>query len=121
MELMAEYRDMLERHPCRAILDTPCPKPKTVHRYSGGVERWRPLVQQYFGKNTDKALRVMACESRGNPNAKNRRSSASGLFQFLSSTWKTWGVGDVFDPEANVAAAARLSHGGTTWRAWSCG
>ena len=31
--------------------------------------------------------RVLACESGGNPTAENPRSSASGLWQFLDSTW----------------------------------
>lgn len=36
-------------------------------------------------------LRIIQCESRGNPLAENRRSSASGLYQYLDSTWNNWG------------------------------
>jgi hypothetical protein len=47
-------------------------------------------------------------ESRGNPNAVNPRSGASGLGQFLASTWRTTPQGragySVFDPIANRAA-----------------
>lgn len=35
--------------------------------------------------------RVLACESGGNPTAENPRSSASGLWQFLDSTWAGFG------------------------------
>lgn len=49
-------------------------------------------------------------ESGGNPNAINPRSGASGLLQFLPSTWRTTPQGraglSVFDPIAARAAAA---------------
>lgn len=35
------------------------------------------------------ARRVAQCESNLNPRAENPRSSASGLFQFISSTWRS--------------------------------
>lgn len=51
---------------------------------------------------------IIARESRGNPNAVNRSSGASGLGQFLGSTWKSTPQGkagySVFDPVANRAA-----------------
>jgi hypothetical protein len=47
-------------------------------------------------------------ESRGNPNAVNPRSGASGLGQFLRGTWLSTPQGragySVFDPSANRAA-----------------
>lgn len=143
MRLMEEYRDMIERHPCRSVIDTwydSCnpsdpprhaspsrsgnPSPSAGSGMGSNVEQWRPIVEQYFGDNTNAALRVMACESGGNPNAKNPRSSASGLFQFLASTWtSTTGEtypGNVFDGPSNIAAAAKLSNGGSNWSQWSC-
>lgn len=36
--------------------------------------------------------RIAMCESRNNPNAKNPNSSASGRFQFLTGTWKHYGL-----------------------------
>ena len=42
--------------------------------------------------------RTAFLESRGNPNAKNPKSSAGGLFQFIDSTAKQYGVKDKFDP-----------------------
>jgi len=42
--------------------------------------------------------RTAFIESKGNPNAKNPKSSAGGLFQFIDSTAKQYGVKDKFDP-----------------------
>lgn len=56
------------------------------------------------------ALRVAKCESNYNPYAVNRSSGASGLFQFLPSTWAAspYHAQSVFDPVANAHAAAWL-------------
>jgi len=51
---------------------------------------------------------IIAHESQGNPRAVNPRTGASGLGQFLTSTWRTTPQGragaSVFDPVANRAA-----------------
>jgi|SRR5215472_1696379 len=56
------------------------------------------------------ALRVAKCESNYNPYAVNSSSGASGLFQFLPSTWAftPQHAQSVFDPTANATAAAWL-------------
>jgi len=96
------------------------------------VERWRPLVQQFFPSNrVEEALRIIDCESKGDPDAYNPYSGASGLFQFIPSTWAStapksgYGGHSAFEPEANVASAAWLGNryeelGQYFWRAWSC-
>lgn len=96
------------------------------------VEQWRPLVEQFFPSNrVEEALRIMDCESNGDPDAYNPYSGASGLFQFLPSTWASTapkaGYPDAspFDPEANTASAAWLANryqelGSDYWAAWSC-
>ncbi len=100
----------------------------------GGVLRWRPLVEQYFPpERVSEALRVMHCESRGNPDARHPASDASGLFQFLAGTWAFaspragFPGASRFDPEANVAAAAwlvdysiRTNHRWGPWGRWTC-
>jgi hypothetical protein len=90
------------------------------------VEDWRPLVEVFFEPgDVDRALRVIACESRGEPSAKNPSSTASGLFQHLASQWRSrsaqagWGGSDVFDPVANVAVAAWLVYEGGGWSHWN--
>ncbi len=67
------------------------------------------------------ALKVAKCESNYNPYAVNRYSGASGLFQFLPSTWAAspYHAQSVFDPSANAHAAAWLyQHSGPGQ--WSC-
>ena len=56
------------------------------------------------------AMRVAWCESRYHPNSINTSSGASGLFQFLPSTWSgtPWHAQSPFDPVANAQAAAWL-------------
>ena len=56
------------------------------------------------------AMRIAWCESRYHPNSVNSESQASGLFQFLPSTWggTPWAKQSPFDPVANAQAAAWL-------------
>lgn len=108
------------------------PPPITGGDFPPAVERWRPLVSSYFPPaRVDGALTVIRCESYGDPNAYNPYSGASGLFQFLPSTWATvspragFGGASVFDPEANIGTAAWLtgyyaSKGSDPWSAWAC-
>ena len=67
------------------------------------------------------ALRVAKCESGYNPNAVNRGSGASGLFQFLPSTWASMPQHNqsVFNPVANAQAAAVLDQRSGP-NQWSC-
>ncbi len=49
---------------------------------------------------------IMYCESKYNPYALNAGSHASGLFQFLPSSWRVWGGGgDPFSIPDNINAA----------------
>ena len=67
------------------------------------------------------AINVAYCESRYHPNSVNSDSGASGLFQFLPSTWggTPWAHQSPFDPVANAQAAAWLySHYGP--QRWTC-
>jgi hypothetical protein len=67
------------------------------------------------------ALRVAKCESGYNPNAVNRYSGASGLFQFMPSTWASLPQRNqsVFNPVANAQAAAVLYQRSGP-NQWSC-
>jgi hypothetical protein len=53
--------------------------------------------------------RTAQLESRLNPRAQNPNSSAGGLFQFIDSTAKDYGLTNRFDPVASTDAAARLA------------
>ncbi len=87
----------------------------------------RMLVEAHFPAEwVEEALTVSWCESRWRRWVDNTAgSSASGLFQFLDATWARWGIGSVYDPEANTRAAARLvqhyqDEGWWRWAAWAC-
>ena len=56
------------------------------------------------------AMNVAWCESRYHPNSVNSSSGASGLFQFLPSTWAftPYAAKSPFDPRYNALAAAWL-------------
>ena len=58
------------------------------------------------------AMNVAYCESRYHPNSVNSSSGASGLFQFLPSTWAftPYASYSPFDPRYNALAAAWLYH-----------
>lgn len=125
--LIAEYRDMQERHPWYwnpPIVTDPHPARPV---WSGNVEQWRPLVARYFPPaDVETAMRVLNCETggTGNPNSYNGRSGASGLFQHLPKYWASrsakagWAGASIMDPEANVAVAAWLAEDG--WFHWTC-
>ncbi len=88
------------------------------------VERWRPLLLDFFRpSDIDQALRVMWCESRGEPTATHPTSGATGLFQHLPDFWTERSAGAGFagrsaeDPEANVAVAGWLVER-DGWRHW---
>jgi soluble lytic murein transglycosylase-like protein len=90
------------------------------------VEQWRDLVSAHFSSSqVETAMRVLRCESGGNPNALNSSSGASGLFQHLAKYWTERSTkagipgADIFDPVANVRVAAWLQKSGG-WTHWTC-
>ena len=98
------------------------------------VEAWRPEVVEavtHFGGDSDdvdRFLRIMQCESGGDPLAKNPNSSASGLMQHLTRFWQERaefaGVpgADVFDGNSNIWVSAwlALAAPGGGWQHWVC-
>jgi hypothetical protein len=107
-----------------SVVPVPVVTPKAF--YNAGVEPWRRLVASYFvDSDVDLALSVMWCESKGDPNAANPRSSARGLFQNMEKYWfersaaAGWAGASIFDPEANTAVAAWLVYQGGGWSHWN--
>jgi soluble lytic murein transglycosylase-like protein len=74
-----------------------------------------------YGQSPAEMIRVARCESSLNPRAVNRSSGASGLFQFLPSTWRTtpYASSSIFDATANANAAAWMWSVGRR-REWAC-
>jgi hypothetical protein len=93
-----------------------------LHQGRYGVQHALRLASALYGVPLRALERVGACESHLRARAKNRHSTASGLFQFLDSTWNRAGVPGFspFDPYASAIAAARLVRRDGGFREWSC-
>jgi hypothetical protein len=100
--------------------------------FPAAVERWRGEVSRFFpASRVNEALAIIQCESRGDPDAYNPYSGASGLFQFLPSTWAATAPkagfegAEPFNAVANIGTAAWLGQryedlGQGFWKPWSC-
>ena len=104
--LITELRDFFERHPVPPSVPAMPPR---------GVAGWRSLIASHFpASQVDDALRVVACESGGNPSVVNPVGGYAGLFQHAPAYWNErstkagWSGASIFDPEANIAVAAWL-------------
>lgn len=70
----------------------------------------------YYNYPPEKAVKIAYAESRFNPLAKSPISSASGVFQFIKSTWAENCIGDVFDEDDNIECGVRLLSEGHEYR-----
>lgn len=80
-------------------------------------DRW------YGTGHEEKAVRIAKCESGFNPAAKNRRSSASGVFQIIRGTFAAHASPgmNVFNARDNIEVAYRIwLRSGKSWRQWEC-
>ena len=104
----------------------PPPTPPLPHP-APGREAVTKLIRKQFAslgaRTGEVALCVAGTESNLDPLAVNPVTGASGLFQFIPSTWASlselagWGGASVFDARANAAVAAwTVAHYG--WHPW---
>lgn len=100
---------------------------KSSRSSSGDGSSWQgsvpDLIRSVFGSYASGALAVAQCESGFNPSAYNPSSGASGVYQFLGSTWATTAYADYsrLNAWANVHAAHQVFvRDGYSWREWSC-
>ncbi len=114
-------------------LATPEPSPTVIlvdSPYGENVERWRPdvrgaLAEYGLSDEEGRFMRVMWCESRGDPDAVNAESGASGLMQHIPRYWddRARSAGfqgaSPFDPIANIYASVWLLDVGG-WSHWEC-
>jgi hypothetical protein len=114
----AEPSGWLDRQPVAEVADEPQPEPEAAP-----VAPTSPYA--YLYATYPRLARRMDCviqhESRWAAGAVNPRSGASGLAQFLRSTWLSTPQGkagqSVFDPYANIDGAAWLATN-VGWRQW---
>ena len=96
-----------------------------------GVRELLVCFSEFYGLDIQKVMRVARCESGLNPLAKSKTSSASGVFQFIDSTFRSTLIRhrdhyrfpdhhvSVFDPYWNVRLATwKMSVDG--YGAWVC-
>lgn len=109
------------------------PKPKTLAReakndqiqYNGSCYDYVDEMASKYKVDGEVMKRIIKAESGGNPNAKNKNSTASGCSQFIKSTWegtlRQMGREYIspFDARTNVEAMAfKISRGGIgAWNA----
>lgn len=87
-------------------------------RIAAAVERrkFHPVVITGGAGYTGIAVRIARCESGGNPRAQNATSTASGLYQFLDSTWT--GTTGLAPPASAYSAATQTA---AFWKLWNGG
>ncbi len=77
---------------------------KTVYTHPITIE---DKIKAKFGKDGDLAVKVATCESGLNPKAKNKTSSARGLFQIMQS-WHKINEKWLLNPDINIEVAYKL-------------
>lgn len=82
-------------------------KLKRANCWGRGVKCWIEKAAAKYNQPLGDAMRVAQCESNFNPGLVNPSSKASGLFQFLPSTWQTtpYRSRDIFSAKWNALAA----------------
>ena len=94
------------------IASVPQPEPPSAPVLPARASAFAPMFEQKeerFNLPSGFLARTAQIESNFNPNAQNPRSSAGGLFQFINSTARQYGLQDRFDPVQATEAAARLA------------
>jgi hypothetical protein len=102
--------------------------PEISSKYSGrdySKEEVKALIIKYseqYGIPSDIPLCIAYYESGYNQHSKNKSSSASGVFQYLSRTWSGTDEGkaglSVFDADANVRAAVKYMASRKSTQPW---
>jgi len=92
------------------------PVPHIEHTYS--VAEMIVREAEKHGINPAAAIKIANCESKLDPNAKNKYSSAKGVYQFIDSTWANYCEGDVLDPSDNIVCFMELYPIHPSW--WQC-
>lgn len=103
-------------HPPVKIAIVP-PSPPSLP--STAIQRIIFLASQKYGVSYSHLLSVAICESGLNPNALNNSSGASGLFQFMPTTFAAHGGTNIWNPAQQANIAAHMFSAGES-SAWTC-
>lgn len=97
------------------VVLSPTPTPAPIKTEKTEIEE---KISEVFGKDGDLAIRIAKCESSLNPRAKNKDSSARGLFQIMQS-WHKIDEKWLLDPDINIKVAKKLfdEQGTVPWNA----
>lgn len=109
-QIMADHFEFVDRHRCHYFGDCPVAKPTANRRVASpaGAEAWRSLIAAYFPAGVvDNFVCLVWYESRGDPNAVNPSSGATGLLQIMPFWHERW-PGNYYDPNWNVTIARRI-------------
>ena len=104
----AEFLNAGETPAAPAAAPATTPEPSAAPASSGGsITEIITAAANRYGQSPAAMLAVARCESNLDPNAVNKSSGASGLFQFMPGTWKTtpYASYSIFDPWASANAA----------------
>lgn len=88
---------------------------RTAARWTAaGIVASTPLVtvataDASGGMPPDTRDAVISCESGGDPQAQNNHSTASGAYQFINATWKTYGGSTTRARDASLAEQHRVA------------
>ena len=88
--------------------NAPSPRMAPQQPASGLGEQFAQIEQQR-GLPAGYLSRLAQVESGGDPNARNTKSSAKGMFQVIDSTARQYGLTDPMDPIASAGTAADIA------------
>lgn len=83
------------------------PKPQSLDGLSPVTKVIKDAADRH-GVDGETMIKIASIESGGVPWAKNPKSDAAGLFQFMPATAKQYGLKDPMDPAASADSAARM-------------
>ena len=97
---------------------SPVLKDYGIANFNKEPEKWRIIEMIYnysilYGADFNLCLDLAIFESGLNPLAKNKKSTAKGIYQFINKTFKDFCEGDVYNAEDNIRCGIKLlSEGG---------
>lgn len=132
-EVLPANRETLSQQFVASVPIPPSPTPVIITPTPDDADKaerrayWEPIIRsaaKQWGANPSLLVKIAECESGFRQEIKNASSSASGLFQFITSTWESqtakYGIeGDKHDGYVQADLVARMiADGGVThWSA----